>query len=218
MLNGSPRLSFGLGRAGPGWALAWAGLGWTGLGWAGLGCAGLWAGPGWALGWAGLWAALGFVLGWALGWAEPGFGLGRVGLWAGLGRGLGRAQKALVWQFGAWQPCKAKADWQLNFRISFAGRLTKCHQPSFEYRGKPKYSYALGRVPYMGDGRSLGGQTTTGDYIYTRTRPFCCLTADSAAPPVGVCGPPFGDFRARARPLRQEPEWQLNDLDVAVCN
>ena len=69
-------------------------------------------------------------------------------------------------------------------------------------------------MPYIGDGRSLGGQTTTGDYIYTRTRPFCCLTADSAAQPVDVCGPPFGDFRARARPLRQEPEWQLNDLDV----
>ena len=69
-------------------------------------------------------------------------------------------------------------------------------------------------MPYVGDGRSLGGQTTTGDHIYTRTRPFCCLTADSAAPPVDVCGPPFGDFRARARPLRQEPEWQLNDFDV----
>ena len=66
----------------------------------------------------------------------------------------------------------------------------------------------------MGDVRSIGGQTTAGDYMYTRTHPFCCLTADSAAPPVDVCGPPFGDFRARARPLRQEPEWQLNDLDV----
>ena len=87
-------------------------------------------------------------------------------------------------------------------------------RPSFEYRGKPAYSYALGRMPYIGDGRSLGGQITAGDYMYTRTRPFCCLTADSAAPPVDVCGPPFGDFRARARPLRQEPEWQLNDLDV----
>jgi hypothetical protein len=104
--------------------------------------------------------------------------------------------------------CKVEAEWQLNFRISFAGRLTKCPRPSFEYRGKPAYSYALGRMPYIGDGRSLGGQTTAGDYIYTRTHPFCCLTADSA------CGPPFGDFRARARPLRQEPEWQLNDLDV----
>lgn len=116
----------------------------------------------------------------------------------------------------AWllRQCKAEADWQLNFRVSFAGRLTKCIQPSFEYRGKPAYSYALGRVPYIGDGRSLGGQTTTGEYIYTRTRPFCCLTADNAAPPADTCGPPFGDFRARARPLRQEPEWQLNDLDV----
>ena len=101
----------------------------------------------------------------------------------------------------AWllRQCKAKADWQLNFRISFAGRLTKCPPPSFEYRGKPTYSYALGRVPYIGDGRSLGGQTAAGDYIYTRTRPFCCLTADSAAPPVDACGPPFGDFRARVR-------------------
>ena len=35
--------------------------------------------------------------------------------------------------------CKAEADWQLNFRISFAGRLTKCIQPSFEYRVKPAY-------------------------------------------------------------------------------
>ena len=45
----------------------------------------------------------------------------------------------------AWpvRQCKVKADWQLNFRISFAGRLTKCPRPSFEYRGKPAYSYAL---------------------------------------------------------------------------
>ena len=27
--------------------------------------------------------------------------------------------------------------------------------------------------------------------------------------------PPFGAWRARVRPLRQEPEWTLNDLDVA---
>ena len=37
----------------------------------------------------------------------------------------------------AWllRQCKANADWQLNFRISFAGRLTKCPQPGFQYRG-----------------------------------------------------------------------------------
>ena len=116
----------------------------------------------------------------------------------------------------AWllRQCKVKADWQLNFRISFAGRLSKYPRPSFDYRGKPAYSYALGRMPCMGDGRSPGGQTTAGDYIYTRTHPFCCLTADSAAPPVEACGPPFGHFRARARPLRQEPEWQLGDVEV----
>ena len=114
----------------------------------------------------------------------------------------------------AWllRQCEANGDWQLNFRMSFAGRLTKCPRPSFEYRGKPAYYYALGRMPYIGGGSSLGGQTTAGDYIYTTTHPFCCLVADSAAPPVDVCGPPFGDFRARARPLRQKPEWQLRGL------
>ena len=62
----------------------------------------------------------------------------------------------------AWllKQCKANADWQLNFRISFTGRLTKCPRPSFEYRGRLTYSYALGRMPYIGDGTSLGGQTT----------------------------------------------------------
>ena len=65
----------------------------------------------------------------------------------------------------------------------------------------------------------MGGHLVVGQqqgitYTRERTRPFFCLTADSAAPPVAVCGPPFGDFRARARPLRREPEWQFNDLDV----
>ena len=70
----------------------------------------------------------------------------------------------------AWllRQCKAKADWQLHFRISFAGRLTKCVQPSFEHRRRPAYSYALGHMPYIGDGRSLGGQTTTGESTHTR--------------------------------------------------
>ena len=56
----------------------------------------------------------------------------------------------------AWllRPRKVKAGWQLNFRISFAGHLTKCPQPSFEYRVKPAYSYALGRMPYIGDGKT----------------------------------------------------------------
>ena len=69
-------------------------------------------------------------------------------------------------------------------------------------------------MPYIGDGTSLGGRTTKGDYIYTKTSPFCCLEGPENAKPVDVCGPPFGDFRARKKPLRQEPEWQLNDLDV----
>ena len=30
-----------------------------------------------------------------------------------------------------------------------------------------------------------------------------------------VKAPPFGEWRARQRPLRQEPEWTLNDQDVA---
>ena len=117
--------------------------------------------------------------------------------------------------------CKAKADWQCNFRISFAGRLTKCPRPSFEYRGKLDYSYALGRIPYIGDGSSPGGQITDGDYTRTITKPFCCLepTYDDELDtrPVDVCGPPFGDFRARATPLRQEPEWQFNKLDVEAA-
>ena len=101
--------------------------------------------------------------------------------------------------------CKVKADWQLNFRVSFSGRLTKCPQQSFECRGKPNCSYALGRMPYIGDGRSLGGQTTTGEYVYTRTNPFCCLELNNC-----YFRAPFGEYRARARPLRREPEWQFN--------
>lgn len=128
-----------------------------------------------------------------------------------LGIDVGIAGDDYAWLL---RQCKANADWQLNFRINFAGCLMKCPEPSFEYRGKPAYSYALERMPHIGDERSLGGPTIAGDYICTRTHTFCCLAADSAAPPVDVCGPPFGDFRARARPLRQEPEWQRNDLDV----
>ena len=85
------------------------------------------------------------------------------------GRDVGITGDDYAWLL---RQCKVKADWQLNFRISFGGRLTKRPQPKFEYRGKPDYSYALGRMPYMGDGRSLGGQTTAGDYIYTRTHPL----------------------------------------------
>ena len=64
----------------------------------------------------------------------------------------------------------------------------------------------------MGDGRSTGGERSTWLRIYN---PFCSLAEDSAAQPVDVCGPPFGDFRARTQPLRREAEWQLNDLDLA---
>jgi len=116
----------------------------------------------------------------------------------------------------AWllKQCKANADWQLNFRISFTGRLTKCPRPSFEYRGRPAYSYALGRMPYIGDGTSLGGHTTGGDYIFTRTRPFCCFVSenlDSDAKPIDVCGPPFGNFRAQKRQTVTQ-EWHI------LCN
>ena len=119
----------------------------------------------------------------------------------------------------AWllQECKANADWQLNRRVSFAGRLLKSARLKFEYRGEPTYAASLGCLPYLGDGHSVGGQSVEVHSLYT-ARPFCSLEFDADAPihaqPGNVCGPPFGAYRARVQPLRQEPEWQLNDIDV----
>ena len=129
------------------------------------------------------------------------------------GRDVGMTEDDYAWLL---HECRANADWQLNVRVSFAGRLLKSDRLKFEYRGQPTYAGSLGWPPYLGDGQSVGGESYEDGY--SAAQPFCSLELQiydpSAVQPGDVCGPPFGAYRARVQPLRQEPEWQLNDFDV----
>ena len=111
--------------------------------------------------------------------------------------------------------CKVSTDWQLRqFFVSWKGRLLQDKkQLPVEHRGTPPCSYALGSVPYLGDGTSAGGERLPYSNALPH-KPFCAVTAKPGPAPAKFCGLPLGEYRARARPLRQEPEWQLSDLDV----
>ena len=86
--------------------------------------------------------------------------------------------------------CKARADWQLPERLTWNGRLMKDKAARFQYRGSlPTKTQRQSSTQYIGDG-------ATDEMGHLKA-------------------PPFGEWRARHRPLRQEPEWTLNDQDVA---
>ena len=111
--------------------------------------------------------------------------------------------------------CKVKTNWQLRtFFVSWKGRLLEMKkQPAVVNRGTPPYSYSLGCLPYLGDGTSAGGERLKVSES-SSCRPFCALTHKGGPAPVELRGLPMAEYRARVRPSRQEPEWQLSDPDV----
>ena len=84
--------------------------------------------------------------------------------------------------------CRAKADWQLRqWQVQFFGKLVRCPQRTLEWRSKPPEDWEGGAH----------------DALTRRVRRK--LVGDET------------NFRARQKPLRQEPEWQFDDVDVATA-